>query len=223
MPAFTNAVHYIDINLDVHNSEAALTFGYDETLVTGFGLNEDSLVVSVYDSLDARGFIWHVLPNTIDTDNNTITVTTDHFSLWVVASSTEALITAVDDAESVPRQFGLNPNYPNPFNPVTTITYNLDRTGIVVLTIYDVPGREVRTLVNTQQVSGSNTVVDDEFFYGRHTFRLSRILKLMRIIYVTTNNNNMFIVSVLASAGYSPGGPQDEGYQIVFPAIPPRM
>ncbi len=161
VPAFTNAVYYIDINLDVHNSEAELTFGYDETLVTGFGLNEDSLVVSVYDSLDARGFIWHVLPSTIDTDNNTITVTTDHFSLWVVASSSEALITAVDDAESVPRQFGLNPNYPNPFNPVTTITYNLDRTGIVVVTIYDVLGKEVRTLVNTQQVSGSHTVVWD--------------------------------------------------------------
>ena len=31
VPAFTNAVYYIDINLDVHNSEAALTFGYDET------------------------------------------------------------------------------------------------------------------------------------------------------------------------------------------------
>ena len=223
VPAFTNAVHYIDMNFDVHNSEAALTFGYNEETVTGLSLNEDSLVVSVYDSLDARGFIWHVLPSTIDTDNNTITVTTDHFSLWVVANSTEALITAVDDAESVPRQFGLNPNYPNPFNPVTTITYNLDRTGIVVLTIYDVPGREVRTLVNTQQVSGSNTVVDDEFFYGRHTFRLSRILKLMRIISLTTNNNNMFIVSVLASVGYSPGGPQDEGHQIVFLAIPPRM
>ncbi len=161
VPAFTNAVYYIDINLDVHNSEATLTFGYDETLVTGFGLNEDSLVVSVYDSLDARGFIWYVLPSTVDTDNNTITVTTDHFSLWVVASSSEALITEVDDAESVPRQFGLNPNYPNPFNPVTTITYNLDRTGIVVLTIYDVLGREVRTLVNTQQTSGSHTVVWD--------------------------------------------------------------
>ncbi len=79
VPAFTNAVHYIDINLDVHNSEAELTFGYNEETVTGLSLNEDSLVVSVYDSLDARGFIWHVLPSTIDTDNNTITVTTDHF------------------------------------------------------------------------------------------------------------------------------------------------
>ena len=66
MPAFTNAVHYIDINLDVHNSEAALTFGYNEETVTGLSLNEDSLVVSVYDSLDARGFIWHVLPSTVD-------------------------------------------------------------------------------------------------------------------------------------------------------------
>ena len=44
---------------------------------------------------------------------------------------------------------------------MTTITYDLDRTGIVVLTIYDVLGREVRTLVNTRQVSGSHTVVWD--------------------------------------------------------------
>ncbi len=70
-------------------------------------------------------------------------------------------ITAVEDGMSVPHQFAINPNYPNPFNPVTTITYELDRTVVVSLKIYDVLGREVRTLVNTQQATGIHTVVWD--------------------------------------------------------------
>ncbi len=165
VPAFTNAVHYIDINLDVHNSEAELTFGYDETLVTGFGLNEDSLVVSVYDSLDARGFIWHVLPSTINTDNNTITVTTDHFALWAIASNTEELITSVDSMEdeelTIPDNFILEQNYPNPFNPTTTIQFNLPRPVHVSLKIYNALGQEVRHLIDTTMPAGENSIIWD--------------------------------------------------------------
>ena len=165
VPEFTNAVHYIDINLDVHNIEAELTFGYDEGKVTGFGLNEDSLVVSVYDSLDARGFIWHVLPSTVDTDNNTITVTTDHFSLWAIASNTEELITSVDSMEDatlpIPNQFILEQNYPNPFNPTTTIQFNLPRSVHVSLKIYNALGQEVRNLIDTTIPAGENSIIWD--------------------------------------------------------------
>ena len=165
MPEFTNAVHYIDINLDVHNIEAELTFGYDEGKVTGFGLNEDSLVVSVYDSLDARGFIWHVLPSTVNTDNNTITVTTDHFALWAIASNTEELITSVDSMEDetlpIPNQFILEQNYPNPFNPTTTIQFNLPRPVQVSLKIYNALGQEVRNLIDTTISAGENSIIWD--------------------------------------------------------------
>ncbi len=165
VPAFTNAVHYIDINLDVHNSEAELTFGYNEETVTGLSLSEDSLVVSVYDSLDARGFIWHVLPSTVDTDNNTITVTTGHFALWAIASNTEELITSVDSIEDeelpIPDNFILEQNYPNPFNPTTTIQFNLPRPVHVSLKIYNALGQEVRHLIDTTMPAGENSIIWD--------------------------------------------------------------
>ncbi len=52
-------------------------------------------------------------------------------------------------------------NYPNPFNPATTITYSLPQAEQVRLSIYDVLGREVRRLVDAQQAAGRHEVVFD--------------------------------------------------------------
>lgn len=59
-----------------------------------------------------------------------------------------------DRDNSLPRQFTLAQNYPNPFNPETTIIYGLPKKSRVVLKIYDVLGREVRTLVNGEEGPG---------------------------------------------------------------------
>ena len=60
---------------------------------------------------------------------------------------------------SIPKQYELSQNYPNPFNPTTTIKYSLPKNGIVTIKIYDVTGREIRTLVNEMKTAG-NYVVD---------------------------------------------------------------
>ena len=49
-------------------------------------------------------------------------------------------------------------NYPNPFNPSTVVSYELSENGFVSLKIYDIMGREVATLVNENQLSGSHSV-----------------------------------------------------------------
>lgn len=59
------------------------------------------------------------------------------------------------DAVGVPGSFILEQNFPNPFNPVTTIEYRLPVTGRTTLTIYDMLGREVAAPVN--EVSGPGT------------------------------------------------------------------
>lgn len=48
----------------------------------------------------------------------------------------------------IPKTYSLSQNYPNPFNPVTRISYALPKGSFVTLKIYDIMGREVRTLVN---------------------------------------------------------------------------
>ncbi|HIA84635.1 MAG TPA: T9SS type A sorting domain-containing protein, partial [Candidatus Marinimicrobia bacterium] len=52
----------------------------------------------------------------------------------------------------------LHQNYPNPFNPITSLRYDLPEQALVVLTIYDLMGREVTQLVNTTQDAGYRSV-----------------------------------------------------------------
>ncbi|MBM4158723.1 MAG: T9SS type A sorting domain-containing protein, partial [Ignavibacteria bacterium] len=54
----------------------------------------------------------------------------------------------------IPFEYKLSQNYPNPFNPVTKIQYSLPKAGFVTLKIYDILGREVRTLVNEYKNAG---------------------------------------------------------------------
>ena len=51
----------------------------------------------------------------------------------------------------MPDAFALHQNYPNPFNPVTTLRYDLPEHAFVNITIYDMGGRVIKTLVSGQQ------------------------------------------------------------------------
>jgi photosystem II stability/assembly factor-like uncharacterized protein len=58
----------------------------------------------------------------------------------------------------LPKQFSLFQNYPNPFNPSTTINYSLPKSGNVKLTVYNVIGSKVVTIVNEYKPAGSYSV-----------------------------------------------------------------
>jgi len=67
----------------------------------------------------------------------------------------EPLTAAKTVVETVPKVSGLAPNFPNPFNSATLITYHLSSPGPVQLVIYNVLGQPVRTLVDQSQAAGS--------------------------------------------------------------------
>ena len=50
-------------------------------------------------------------------------------------------------------------DYPNPFNPITTLRYDLPENSLVTITIYDMLGRQVKTLINQAQDAGFKSVV----------------------------------------------------------------
>jgi hypothetical protein len=70
------------------------------------------------------------------------------------------ILTGVED-EVIPTRFSIGQNFPNPFNPVTKFRFAVPKEARVTLTLYDVAGRLVRTLV------------DDDYEPGYHTATLS--------------------------------------------------
>ena len=64
----------------------------------------------------------------------------------------------VGDDRLVPKQIILYPSFPNPFNPVTTLRYYLPEDAMVNINIYDMIGRLVRTMVNSQQNAGYRSI-----------------------------------------------------------------
>lgn len=58
----------------------------------------------------------------------------------------------------VPKKFVLNQNYPNPFNPATKITFEIPKDEYISLKLYDISGREITSLINTNLSAGYHTV-----------------------------------------------------------------
>lgn len=80
------------------------------------------------------------------------------FSLDNVSYTKEITVGIGDDNLFTPASFSLRQNYPNPFNPSTAIAYDLAKNASVTLKIYDLSGREVKTLVQGFQGAGTYTV-----------------------------------------------------------------
>jgi Ca-activated chloride channel family protein len=72
----------------------------------------------------------------------------------------EDMKTSVENGATVPGSSHLEPNFPNPFNPSTTIRFHLERTGPASLTVYDATGRRVRTLVDGEVLAAASHSVE---------------------------------------------------------------
>jgi len=59
---------------------------------------------------------------------------------------------------TMPSSYSLLQNYPNPFNPVTKLRYDLPENSHVNITIFDILGREVKTIVNQYQNAGHRSI-----------------------------------------------------------------
>jgi hypothetical protein len=66
--------------------------------------------------------------------------------------------TKIDPITSQAGDYNLAQNYPNPFNPVTKISFAIPKSGLVTLKVFDVLGKEVASLVNSQKNAGSYIV-----------------------------------------------------------------
>ncbi len=145
-------------------------FPLNTVTITPTSSAPDKLSVSP-ERLQFTTSFWH-LPQTVtltaqrDADMDADAVTISHKArgggynmvaigdVTVVINDTGTVTSAEDADTTVPTDFVLEGNYPNPFNPATEIVYALPQQVHVILTVYDVSGREVRRLVNTSQAPG---------------------------------------------------------------------
>ena len=98
---------------------------------------------------------------------------TDQFgrdSVVLVESFGNDTISGVAPDNIIPSDFHLYQNYPNPFNPSTTIVYDVAKSGDVTLSVYNLLGQEVSTLVDGYQSAGRHTVSFDASHMASGTY-----------------------------------------------------
>ncbi len=87
---------------------------------------------------------------------------------------------------SLPLEFSLSQNFPNPFNPTTTIAYTVPKTSLVTIKVYDILGKEVADLVNRELTAGNykiqfneNNLTSGIYFYELRAGNFSSIKKMI--------------------------------------------
>ncbi len=129
---------------------------YNDIQLQGFNINENSVLVKYWDN-DVNDWI-EADDATINPDQNTVTFSSDKTSNYVILTGTEE-VTSIDAGNDfVTGNFLLKQNFPNPFNPTTMIEFELKKSNKVILTVYNVLGQKIHTLLNKELNAGVHRV-----------------------------------------------------------------
>tara|TARA_B110000967_G_C18877973_1_gene559479 strand:- start:110 stop:2416 length:2307 start_codon:yes stop_codon:yes gene_type:complete len=130
-------VSVLDVNGQVISEQ---TVDYDQNFsLTGLNQNQDYILLAS-----------HAEYGTVEKEfslSSMVNVEDIEFDLSQMSSD--------KDKSQFPGRFSLSQNFPNPFNPVTEIKYELPSESLVNVSIYDVVGRKIKSLVNQEQSAGS--------------------------------------------------------------------
>ena len=133
-----------------------------------------------------------------DLDDETFTVALGALPPGIVAGAQASIEITITDAgertsiesleDAIPTDFSLEQNYPNPFNPSTAIEFSITKTQHVTLTVYDLLGQKVRTLLDGVQPAGRHNVLfsgmglaSDTYLYILQTEE-HRAVKMMTLL-----------------------------------------
>ena len=157
------------INLAGRLFQSKISERYSELRSNVFSENHiygiiDSLVVELGSSVDRNFSKWPILgtyiwPNyyVFDTYEQEIYYLKDWISNRLNWMDSQILLLGSKNS-LIAKNYSLDQNFPNPFNPVTTLSYSLPKSELVDITIYDMKGRVVKTLVDGFQTAGFKSV-----------------------------------------------------------------
>ena len=132
------------LNIIFSNADILHEVEYNDILNTNYGVSTYEYAMLMSNNSLALAYIDYIVEAT-DGEFNVVS-DSGKFVLNNVSLSTQIDIK--------PERFSLHQNYPNPFNPTTTIAYDLPIASIVNITIYDMMGRKIKTLVNEYEAAG---------------------------------------------------------------------
>jgi hypothetical protein len=135
-PSTSKLTYELEYSTDKNFSSSQKVTDLTTTSVTLQGLEKN------------KDYFWRVASKTEKGEVSSFSAPTA-FSTGSVVSVEEAVI---------PNTFELMQNYPNPFNPSTQINFSIPVNGFVTLKIYDLLGKEIKTLINSEYSAGSHSM-----------------------------------------------------------------
>ncbi|MFO7889571.1 MAG: FlgD immunoglobulin-like domain containing protein [bacterium] len=158
-----DAVHYSNENETYKYSTYHLTQSGNS--VTGYRENSNGFIDNIDGSVSGNTFSYRIDHSSYTYDWNGVCAVSENFAsgtyLTNASQNPDGLVylakqsqTNINNTNKNLISFKLLGNYPNPFNPETKIAYTINKHGNVILEIYNVNGRLIRTLVNRLQKPG---------------------------------------------------------------------
>ncbi len=151
---------YLYGNLYVHNRPVELYYKIDASELDRslklypLAIEDEKLIISDI-QLDGDLYTDYV------SDERTVSIKSGTGGIFKVTFENSEAVSVADN--SMPDKYHLYQNYPNPFNPETLISFHLDERRFVNLSVYDVTGRKIRSLVNEMKGQGIHKVVWNGF------------------------------------------------------------
>ena len=145
------SMHFpIPIEINIH---------YTDEQLEEFNISEYSIKAKYWDKMHN---MWQEYGNIVlDPVDNTLSFSSNTVSNFIIITGTEILTEADCSDLNTVNEFALSQNFPNPFNPVTTIGYTIPTDGFVTLRVYNILGQEVTILVSEEKKSGSYEAILD--------------------------------------------------------------
>jgi len=152
-----------------------------------------------------NGFTWELFAENVNANDSSFSytlplITPDQCKVKIVDESNDLIfdesdsvftidiLPSVEDyyGDGLPTEYNLSQNFPNPFNPSTTIYYSIPQLSFVTLKVYDVLGNEVAVLFNAEKQSGyyeaefnSINLVSGVYFYKLQALNFVEIKKMI--------------------------------------------
>ncbi|MEN8191672.1 MAG: FlgD immunoglobulin-like domain containing protein [Bacteroidota bacterium] len=133
---------------DVETEFSNLIFTISTIDSLDYTWQSDTLIFSTTStSYSSEGMVY------IEAENESGGKSTD--SIWAIIDPT----TGINGLNYLPEKYSLEQNYPNPFNPSTTIKYSIPKSSDVIISIYNMLGEKIATLIDMNQNAGNYNVV----------------------------------------------------------------